>query len=74
METLSSFNEAQASTARPASTLARLNINSLEMSTVRKRHRETIDDESELIEVRYQQALAVLNLENLFAEGLLNCG
>ena len=30
------------------------------------------DEESELIEMRYQQALALLNLENLFAEGQLD--
>jgi hypothetical protein len=30
------------------------------------------DEESELIEMRYQQALALLNLEDLFAEGQLD--
>jgi hypothetical protein len=34
--------------------------------------RET-DDEFELIEMRYQQFLALMNLEDLFAEGQLDC-
>jgi len=35
--------------------------------------RETSDEEFELIEMRYQQALALMNLEDLFAEGQLEC-
>lgn len=31
------------------------------------------DEEFELIEMRYEQALALLNLEDLFAEGELDC-
>jgi len=31
------------------------------------------DEEVELIEMRYQQALALMNLEDLFAEGQLDC-
>jgi hypothetical protein len=31
------------------------------------------DEELELIEVRYQQALALINLEDLFADGQLDC-
>lgn len=34
--------------------------------------RAVADQELELIEVRYQQALAVKNLEDLFAEGVLD--
>ena len=63
-----------ASPARSVSTQARLEIKSMEISTVMARPRETTDDELELIEMRYQQALALSNLEPLFAEGLLNCG
>ncbi len=37
------------------------------------KHREATDDELELIEMRYQQALALNNLVDLFAEGLLDC-
>jgi hypothetical protein len=51
---------------------ARLEIHSMEISTVMER-REVTDEELELIEMRYQQALAIQNLEALFAEGLLNC-
>jgi hypothetical protein len=46
----------------------------MEISTVMTKRRESTDEELELIERRYQQALALLNLECLFAEGLLNRG
>jgi hypothetical protein len=46
----------------------------MEISAVMTERRETTDEELELIEMRYQQALALLNLESLFADGLLNCG
>jgi hypothetical protein len=74
METLASFNEAHALPARPVSTPARLEIKSMEISTVMTKRRETTDEELELIDGRYQQAMALLNLESLFAEGLLNRG
>jgi hypothetical protein len=35
--------------------------------------RETTGEEFELIEMRYQQALALMDLQELFAEGQLNC-
>jgi hypothetical protein len=31
------------------------------------------DEELELIDMRYQQALALMNLETLFVEGQLDC-
>jgi hypothetical protein len=31
------------------------------------------DEELELIDMRYRQALALMNLEDLFAEGQLDC-
>jgi hypothetical protein len=34
--------------------------------------REFVDEELELIEMRYQQALALMNLQDLFAEGQLD--
>jgi hypothetical protein len=37
------------------------------------KHRETTDEELELIEMRYRQALALMSLEDLFAEGQLDC-
>ena len=73
METLPSYEEPPASSARSLSTQARLEIKSMEISTVMTKCRETTDEELEFIEMRYQQALALVNLESLFAEGLLNC-
>jgi hypothetical protein len=73
METLPLYKEAPASSARSVSTQARLEIKSMEISTVMTKCRETTDEELEFIEMRYQQALALVNLESLFAEGLLNC-
>ena len=35
--------------------------------------RETTDDELQFIEIRYQQFVALMNLEPLFAEGQLDC-
>jgi hypothetical protein len=34
---------------------------------------EVTDSDLELIEMRYQQMLALMNLEDLFAEGQLDC-
>jgi hypothetical protein len=72
METLPLYREAPELSARSVSTEARLEIKSMEISTVMTKCRETTDEELELIEMRYQQALALLNLETLFAEGLVN--
>ncbi len=35
--------------------------------------REVTGDDFEIIEMRYQQMLALMNLESLFAEGQLDC-
>jgi len=35
--------------------------------------RETTDDELQFIEIRYQQFVALMNLEPLFVEGQLDC-
>ncbi len=35
--------------------------------------RQVTDSDIELIEMRYQQMLALMNLEGLFAEGQLDC-
>jgi hypothetical protein len=43
------------------------------ISTVTKNRRETTAEELELIEMRYRQALALISLEDLFAEGQLDC-
>jgi hypothetical protein len=55
------------------STPARLEIISVEISTMTTLSREITDDEMELIEMRYRQALALENIETLFAEGQLDC-
>ena len=73
METLPLHTEASALPARSQSTQARLEIKSMDISTLLTKRRETTDEELELIEMRYQQALALLNLECLFADGQLNC-
>jgi hypothetical protein len=72
MDTQPSHAEARTSPAQPGSAQARLDIRSMEISTVMKR-RETTDEELELIDMRYRQALAVMSLEDLFAEGQLDC-
>ena len=44
-----------------------------ENSTLLRKRFEITDEEFEIIQMRYQQALALVNLEYLFAEGLLDC-
>jgi hypothetical protein len=71
METLPLYQATP--TAAPAvSTQAHLEIRTMEISTVMTKRRESTDEELELIDMRYQQALALMNLEDLFAEGQLN--
>jgi hypothetical protein len=72
MEMLPSY-KAHALPARPVSAQARLEIKSMEISTLMTKSGVTTDEEMELIEMRCRQALAVRNLEAIFAEGLLNC-
>jgi hypothetical protein len=71
METLLPY-QAALSSAPSASTQAHLEIRTMEISTM-ARHREMTEDELELIEMRYQQALALKNLVDLFGEGRLDC-
>ena len=73
METLPLYKEAHDLPIRSVSTQAHLEIKSMEISTVMTKRRETTEEELEIIEMRYQQALALSNLECIFAEGLLNC-
>jgi hypothetical protein len=73
VETLPPYQEAPALLTRSVATHARLAIHSMEISTAMKERRDVTDEELELIEMRYQQALAIQNLEALFAEGSLNC-
>jgi hypothetical protein len=62
-------HEARTSSARSAAAQVRVEVKAME----RTKRREISAEEFELIEMRYQQALAVLRLEELFAEGQLNC-
>ncbi len=73
MEALPPHQEPHALPTRSVPTPARLEIKFMEISTVITERREVTDEELELIEMRYQQALAIQNLQALFAEGLLNC-
>jgi hypothetical protein len=73
METLPLYTEAHNLLTRSVSTQAPLEIKSMEISTVMTKRGETTEEELEIIEMRYQQALALSNLEWLFAEGMLNC-
>ena len=71
METLSPYNETRALPARSVATQATPKIRSLEISALTRR-REITSEELELIEMRYQQALALMKLEQLFSEGQLD--
>ncbi len=75
METLPLTTEAGALPAWFASTQERPELQADEISTLLTltELRETTDEEFELIEMRYQQALALMNLQELFAEGQLDC-
>ena len=68
MDTPPLHTEGSALPARAQSTQARLEIKSMDISTRLTKRRETTDEELELIEMRYQQALALMNLEGLFAD------
>ena len=66
METLPLSQEARASSA---STQARLEIKSVEISAVMTTRRDDTEEELELIEMRYRHALTLTKLEDVFAEG-----
>jgi hypothetical protein len=48
---------------------ASLEVQAHQIFNLLAERRETTDEELELIEMRYQQMLALKNLEDLFAEG-----
>jgi hypothetical protein len=73
METPSPYNETRSLPARSQSTQVRLEIRSIEIAAVLTKRPEIADEELELIEMRYQRALAITDLEDLFAQGVLNC-
>jgi hypothetical protein len=74
METQPLYTKARASPAWFASTQERPELQTDEISTLLTltELRKTTDEEFELIEMRYQQALALMNLEVLFADGQLD--
>jgi hypothetical protein len=71
METASRHHETRSSPARSQSMQVRLEIKSIEIAPVTERL-QISDDELELIEIRYRRALAIKNLEDLFAQGMLD--
>jgi hypothetical protein len=73
METPSPYHETRALPARSEPTHVRLEIKSMEIAPPFTKRREISDEELEIIEMRYRRALAIANLEDLFAQGLLNC-
>jgi len=75
MVTLPLYTEPHALPAWSASTQECPELLPQEISTLLTltARRETTNEEFELIEMRYQQALALMNLEDLFAEGQLDC-
>jgi hypothetical protein len=75
METLSLYTKARALPAWSGSAQMRRELQPKKISTrfTLRERRGVTDEEFELIEMRYQQALALMNLEDLFAEGQLDC-
>jgi len=75
METLPLYTEARALPAWSVSAQGRRELQPQEIATLLTltKRRGVSDEEIELIEMRYQQALALKNLEELFAEGQLDC-
>ncbi len=75
METLASHTEARTLPVLSASSQGHRELKPEEVSSflTLTQHRGVTDEEIELIEMRYRQALALMSLENLFADGQLNC-
>jgi hypothetical protein len=73
METLPFYTEARAVTAGPVLAQEPRELQLRNISARLTKRREITDEEIEFIEMRYQTALALKNLEDLFAEGQLDC-
>jgi hypothetical protein len=73
METLPFCTEAHAVTAGSVLSQEPRELQLRNISTRLTKHREITEEEIEFIEMRYQTALALKNLEDLFAEGQLDC-
>lgn len=72
MATHSSLEKGKTPATRAPSIKASLIVRSMEISTVATTRAELADDNVEIIDRRYAQAQALMNLESLFAEGLFN--
>jgi hypothetical protein len=74
METIAGFIETHTKHAESESAQDRRELQPQEISTLLAltELREFTDEGLELIEMRYQQMLALMNLEDLFAEGQLD--
>jgi hypothetical protein len=74
METLPVCTEVQPMPVKSESARKRRELQPEEISTRLSltEPRKFTDEELELLEMRYQQALALMNLENIFAEGMLD--
>ena len=73
METLPFCTEARAVTAGPILSHEPRELQLRNISTRLTKYREITEEEIEFIEMRYQTALALKNLEDLFPEGQLDC-
>jgi hypothetical protein len=73
MKALPSSTDSEAFPAAFVAPEACLELQPREIFNLLAERRETSDEELELIEMRYQQMLAIENLEDLFAEGQLDC-
>jgi hypothetical protein len=75
METLPSDAEARSSPEWSVASQERRQPNTqlISASLTLTEFREVTDSDFELIEMRYQQLLALMNLEPLFADGQLDC-
>jgi hypothetical protein len=72
MEALPSSTDAGISPAGFVAAKAHLELRPQQIFDLLAQRRDTTDEELELIEMRYQQALALMNLQALFAEGYLD--
>jgi len=75
METLPSDAEARSSPGWSIASQNRREVQprAISVSLALTEPSEVTDIDLELIEMRYQQMLALMNLEELFAEGQLDC-
>jgi len=73
MTTPQIYSEARALPAASALAHEHWEPQSREIPALLTARLELVNEEFEFIELRYQQALALVNMEYIFAEGLLGC-